>query len=294
MDELTQEQFQREQLALKREINRALKRAEKRHTKEQETLSNCLAWANIHHEALLIQSQLFRLRKGMHEVIVADWENDNRDHLIPLNPLLEPHLEVAKRFKKSRKLRTGIPHHQRILKEIEEEIQRYKSYLEQLETIDSQELLTAFRKQIGFEQTPSSSVKTVSPRLLPFREYLSNTGIAIWVGKSSKGNDAMTFQHAKGSDWWLHVNDFPGSHVVIRVGKNQEPDPESLQDAMQLAIFYSKAKDQGSANVCVTQRKYVSRYGKDRPGTVHISKHRTLFAKLDPVRLKRLQNGPTK
>lgn len=95
---------------------------------------------------------------------------------------------------------------------------------------------------------------------------------------------------ANGRDWWLHVRGCPGSHVIIRLDKNLEPDSETLKDALQLALYYSKARHQGEGEICFTQRKYVSRLGKNKTGLVQISKHQTAWIRLDPVRLQALKD----
>ncbi|WP_162180853.1 NFACT RNA binding domain-containing protein [Candidatus Protochlamydia amoebophila] len=101
------------------------------------------------------------------------------------------------------------------------------------------------------------------------------------MGKNDKGNDWMTFALAKGSDWWLHTQDVPGSHIVIRTKKGQDPDEETLADAMQLALYNSKAKVRQEAEICMTQRKYLSRMGKNQLGKVQISKHRSVWIRFD-------------
>jgi len=57
-----------------------------------------------------------------------------------------------------------------------------------------------------------------------------------------------------------------------------------LQDALQLALHYSKAKNRGEAEVCLTQRKFVSRLKKGKTGQVQISKHKIIFIRFDPKR----------
>jgi predicted ribosome quality control (RQC) complex YloA/Tae2 family protein len=59
---------------------------------------------------------------------------------------------------------------------------------------------------------------------------------------------------------------------------------------MQLALYYSKAREETTADISVTQCKYVSRYGRGHPGKVQISHHKSLVIKKDPARLKRLKD----
>ena len=107
------------------------------------------------------------------------------------------------------------------------------------------------------------------------------------MGKSAKDNDQLTFRYANGSDYWLHARNVPGSHVILRVVKGKEPDAESIKDAMQLALAYSRSPEEGE--ICLTQCKYVARQGREA-GKVHVSKHKVAYAKKDPQRLKRLKS----
>ena len=85
---------------------------------------------------------------------------------------------------------------------------------------------------------------------LAFR-ILSFEGFEILVGKGDAENDTLTFSIADPQDFWLHVVNFAGSHVVVR-------NPDQLADlppivrgyAAQLAAWYSKARgSRGKAEV---------------------------------------------
>lgn len=280
-------EFEAEKLALNHLLNRLLKRAQKWKTGVEKELEQCLKWEEVHHEAELIQSHLYCIKKGMKEALIPDWNDDNKEKRIPLDPLTEPHEQVGILFKKSKKLRKGIPHWQQQLEKAEQETQKYAEFLVRLSTIQSIESLTELKEQLP-TQTAKPPGTTKPLEKLPYREFMTEAGMKLWVGKSAKDNEILTFRYARGLDWWLHVQDFPGSHVILRAAKDQKPDAESLQDALQAALFYSKAKDQGQAEVCLTQCKYVSRQGQKKKGQVYISKREVMHVKWNPVRWKQL------
>jgi len=69
-------------------------------------------------------------------------------------------------------------------------------------------------------------------------------GWEVLVGKRAGDNDELTFRIADSHDFWLHVADYSGSHVVIRNPDDLDaPPPEVLERAAQLAAFYSKAQN---------------------------------------------------
>jgi predicted ribosome quality control (RQC) complex YloA/Tae2 family protein len=279
-----------EKLGLQTVLARKLKRAQRLLKAANQTAQDSLEWEKISHEGLLLQSHFYLLKKGSFEVIVPDWENENKDIHIALDPLLDPKTEIEKRFKKSRKLRRAGEHAQRLIEKAEKEIRDYSQLLTELAVIQSPIDLEGFRKQHNL-QLPGRKAKSSQPpaKSLPYRQFYTAAGLTLWVGKSAKNNDTVTFSCANGSDWWLHVRNFPGSHVILRCGKHQEPDQDSIQDAVQLAIAYSKAKNQGEAEVCLTQCKFVTRYGKGQAGKVQISKHQVIYAQFDQERFQKLK-----
>lgn len=271
-------------------INRELKRAQKRFTNYQQILQECLDWEKVHHDGLLLQANLFRITSKMKEIVVADWSLNGQERVLTLNPLLRPHDQVAALFRRSKKLRKGIVHAQRMLKSAEQSLTQRLEQKHILDAITDPAALFDFLQQEGLIGT--SKRKAPVPRReeppKPYKRYLSEKGVEIWVGKSAKNNDLLTFHYANGRDLWLHARNYPGSHVVVRCQKGQEVDAESLLDAAELAIRFSKANNPGEQEVCLAQVNALTRV-KGSPGKVMLSKHKTLRVNLDNARWQRLQ-----
>lgn len=242
----------------------------------------CLKWPQVYHEAILLQSNLYRIKKGMTEISVEDWEQEGATVVLSLDTQITPQDNVAGRFKESKKLKNGLPRVEEKLLKLETEILLQKDRLEKAQQ------LTNMKELLAFAPPKPPKVAREVIKALPYQEFTSESGIKIWVGKSAKANDKLTFSCAKGSDLWLHAHQFAGSHVVIR---NKEPDDETLMDAMHLALFYSKAKGQSEGEVVVTQCKFVARIGKNSPGKVQLSQHKVKFIKMQPRRLERLSHS---
>ena len=271
-------------------LEKKLKKAEKRVEDRLKNLSACKDWHVVNHEGLLLQANLFRVQKGMREVVVSDWEQDGVERTINLDPLKVPKDIVAAYFRRSKKLKAGQEHAVRLLKKAEEEL---AACLEQKRVLDEAadvESLAAYYKRFG------ESVRAIRPAAVrgkkepakPYYTFVSQAGIEIRVGKSAKDNDKLTFHCSKGLDWWLHAQNYPGSHVVVSFQKGQELDEETLYDAAELALRYSKAKNSGEGEVCLTQVKGLTRV-KGTPGKVMLSKHRILRLILDNKRWMRLK-----
>jgi predicted ribosome quality control (RQC) complex YloA/Tae2 family protein len=123
----------------------------------------------------------------------------------------------------------------------------------------------------------------------PFRHFTSSDGLAIYVGRNARENDELTFGLAKSDDLWLHARGTPGSHVVVRLEKGNDPPPETVRDAATLALLYSDLKKSGKGDIIYTRRKWVKKAKGQAQGAVTVSQEKSVFVALDKTRLARLK-----
>jgi len=83
---------------------------------------------------------------------------------------------------------------------------------------------------------------------------------------------------AKKEDLWLHAKDAPGGHVIIRSQPGREIPDATLEQAAQLAAYYSDSRRSSKVPVDYTLRKNVWKPAKARPGFVLYENFRTLLA----------------
>ena len=107
------------------------------------------------------------------------------------------------------------------------------------------------------------------------REFKSTNGFTILVGQNSRENSHLTLKLAEPSDIFFHVSDFPGSHVILKLGE-ELASREDLMDAACLAAYHSKAKDKKIIKVDYTEKSNVSKPRKAPAGLVELSKFKTL------------------
>ena len=88
---------------------------------------------------------------------------------------------------------------------------------------------------------------------------------------------------------WLHTRDWPGGYVFIRNRKGKSVPLDLLLDAGNLALFYSKGRKSGTADLYYTQVKHLRRAKNAPKGTVLPSNEKNLTVTLDPARLKALE-----
>jgi predicted ribosome quality control (RQC) complex YloA/Tae2 family protein len=111
----------------------------------------------------------------------------------------------------------------------------------------------------------------------------------IIVGRDAAENDALLRRHVKGNDLWLHARDYPGSYVFIKQRSGKSVPLDILLDAGNLAIFYSKGRNNGEGDLFYTPVKYLRR-AKDGPkGLVLPTQEKNLHIKVDEGRLRELE-----
>lgn len=247
-----------------------------RQLSEWETqLDKAHKWEEYFHEGKLLQSRFFEVKKGMHSISIPDWNESMNPKTISLDPFKDPQENLAAIFKKAKKLQKGVPHLEDLVKKKREEIEQLRITMHLAETTTDPLFLQQWLPSP--EKTREKAEIKAYKEALPYKEFSSSTGIPIFVGKNGKANDKLTFQVAHGNDWWLHVSGMSGSHVIIR---HPAPDHATIEEAMALAIEYSKAKNAGEAEVIVTQKKFVSKAPRGKPGQVQISQHKCYYKKI--------------
>ncbi len=110
------------------------------------------------------------------------------------------------------------------------------------------------------------------------RRYDLGNGWEVLVGKSNRGNEVLTLELARPGDIWMHADQAPGSHVVLRHHeKGKEPPRELVLAAASIAAFFSKARGSGKVPVVVTEKRHVRRPRKAPVGTVTVGQHKTVM-----------------
>jgi predicted ribosome quality control (RQC) complex YloA/Tae2 family protein len=239
----------------------------------------------------LIKANLGTIRKGQTNVAVVDYFDDELPNVtIPLDQAKTPQGNMDDYFRKHRK-------HLAAERELRPRIEKGQ---QELETLRQEMTLI----EQGTWQPPDKSIAIARTRALartsgeksrqdqpqgPFRRFTSSDGLAIYVGKNARENDALTFGLAKSDDLWLHARGTPGSHVVVRLEKGNDPPPETIRDAATLALLYSDLRKSGKGDVIYTRRKWVKKAKGQASGAVIVTQEKSLHVSLEKKRLDALK-----
>lgn len=135
------------------------------------------------------------------------------------------------------------------------------------------------------DSAPKQKTKKTHPGL----DYTVN-GWYILVGRDANENDELLRRHVKGADMWLHTRDCPGGYVFIKYRAGKTIPLDILLDAGNLAVYFSKARKNGKADLYYTQVKHLRRAKNGPKGLVLPTQEKNLSVTLDPARLKRLES----
>lgn len=126
------------------------------------------------------------------------------------------------------------------------------------------------------------------PRKLHPRRYRSVDGLEIWVGRSDEANDVLSTRLARGKDLFFHLDGAPGSHVVLRTEGRDDVPAESVLDACELAVHFSKQKNAGRADVHVVPIKNVKKPKGAKRGLVYVTGGKSVHLRRESARLERV------
>lgn len=113
-------------------------------------------------------------------------------------------------------------------------------------------------------------------------------GWTIIVGRTANENDELLRHTVKGQDMWLHTRDYAGGYVFIKGKKNKTVPLDILLYAGNLAVYHSKARKNGQADLYYTQVKYLRRAKNGPKGLVLPTNEKNLFIKIDDAMMRKL------
>jgi predicted ribosome quality control (RQC) complex YloA/Tae2 family protein len=232
----------------------------------------------------LITSNLHVAAKGDQWLRVEDFFHDNAPLAIELSRELSPSQNAEKYYERHRKARLGRAKVEQEIARLEKTLARIRRQRGALsEDADTLSLVRAARsaaqarKPLASEDTPGLVFS--SP---PFR---------ILVGRTAAENDELLRTKVRGSDWWFHARDWPGAYVFVKAQAGKSLPLETMLDAGNLAVHFSRGKSAGTADVYYTRVKYLRRAKGARKGTVLPTQEKNLRIRLDPERIERLKAG---
>lgn len=236
----------------------------------------------------LLTANIYAVPQGVTTFKTIDYyEEDMPEIEIAIDPAKTPAENAQKYFAKYNKAKRTLAALEVQEKQNEEELLYLESVLNALDSAKEDADVSEIRTELaesGFVRRQVQKKGQQKPKKAKPMRYISSDGYEILVGKSNLQNDELTLRVAEPTDLWMHTKDIPGSHVIIRTNGQSEVPETTMEEAANLAAFYSKAKNSSMVPVDYTQRKNVKKPNGAKPGMVIYLTNKTIYITPDENR----------
>jgi predicted ribosome quality control (RQC) complex YloA/Tae2 family protein len=208
---------------------------------------------------------------------------------VPLDSRLTPSENAERLFRRYRKLRDAQKRLPALLAATDEEIARLEEagVFARLATseADLRDLRTGIldpdpssapAPQPGRRGRGTKAKSKLKKRRGPARYSLDS--YSALVGRSARENEELTFRLARRDDLWLHARERTGAHVVLQSAGSPAP-PEVVEQAGQLAAYFSDGRSENRVDVDVTLVRNVRKIPGGAPGRVTYRNFDTLHVR---------------
>ena len=267
---------------LKRLISQNIERCVKKKDIQQKTLKDIENRDTLKLYGELITSNIYAIKKGMTKVKLNNFYSENFEEIeIRLDPNLTPAENAQKYFKKYNKEKRTFIALQDQIKQNNEELLYLESVLSSVSSCTDEYDIKEIRAELseqGFlkRQKNSKNNKQKSSKRAKPLHYISSDGFHIYVGKNNTQNDELTLRFSKPLDMWFHTKDIAGSHVIV-VSEGKEIPNSTLNEAANLAAYYSKATNSSLVPVDYTPKKFIKKPNGAKPGMVIYETNKTAY-----------------
>jgi len=186
----------------------------------------------------LLKANYHLLKRGMKSVKLINYFSPENEKIeIELEPAKNPQENIAKYFKKAKKLERG---RKQILNRIDvtnAELEAIDKKCHLQSTIfDVCELKKLLPKKKKKQSTKNVNCNQQKMSIAKIKYFISSDNFDILVGKNAKENDYLTVRLANGNDMWLHTRNRPGAHVVIRAQRAKDFPKNTLIEAARIFL----------------------------------------------------------
>lgn len=239
----------------------------------------------------ILNANLYSVKPGMTSVKLPNYYENNALIEIKLDPALSPAKNAQRYFVKYKKLRDSIRHINEQIKITNSNLNYFDSIqtaIDNAEPDDIDQIQDELISQ-GYikRQDKNKKRKTKKISEKSINRFKLTSGKVVLVGKNNYQNDWLTFKKADKSDYWFHVKNMPGSHVILQDSDLSEQD---IKEAAEIAAYFSKARDSAHVQVDYVLDKRVKKPNGAKPGFVIYTGQNSIEVtpKQDDVESKRI------
>lgn len=230
------------------------------------------------------------LLAGLHQAVPVEggavevpdpYDPEGRTVRLPIDPRRDVAGNAERYFQEARKAGKRIKETEDRMRRLADEILYLETLEVAVEEVQGTEALDALSTEmeetgIVSPRSPAAGKKKRPEKPLGPRRFPGSGGAVILAGRSARSNEELTFDIARPDELWFHAAGVAGAHVVLREPTGGEPSSEQIEEAAAVAAYYSKSRASAAVEVAYTPRRNVRKIPGAPPGTVRLSRFRSV------------------
>ena len=238
----------------------------------------------------------------MTKVMLTDYYSPDTPLVeVPLDSRYTPAQNAQMYYKRYNKAKSAQIMLASQLKEAQKELDYIDTVFESLAKAQNSVDLDQIRAELsmtGYAKKLENMQKSMGKSKSDFRQamkkqyspmrFVTSSGYEVLCGKNNLQNDYITTSLASKDDYWFHIKNAPGSHVIMRCGKN-EPESEDFTQCAIIAAYFSSQRGLPQAPVDYTRIRNVKKPSGSKPGFVIYETNYTAYVTADEQLIQRLK-----
>ncbi len=287
------------------DVLRLLTNASTRITKkvalQRESLAECDNKEHFKRMGDIITANIYLLKKGMREAELVDYYDESVPTVnIKLDERLTPSQNAQFYYKKYNKLKSAEVMLTKQIEDAERELSYIDTIFDSLTKAETEADLSQIRAELmqaGYGKTLDNLRRSMTRTKKEYKNALKKDykplkfivdGYEVLCGKNNLQNDYITTEVGDKEDYWFHVKNAPGSHVLLRCGK-EEPEAEVFTKCAMIAAYYSSRKETPQVSVDYTKIRYIKKPSGSKPGFVVYDTNFSCYVTADEELVERMK-----
>ena len=287
------ERMRQKTQALRKTLTNLHNRTARKLANQQKELEATFDREHLRRLGDIVTANLHVISRGQARLTAVDFYDPEMKEIdIPLNPAISPQQNATKFYKDYQKAKTAEKVLTEQIAKGESELSYLASVLDELSRVESERDMQDIRQELtegGYLRETGQKKKMKLPASKPM-VFRSSDGFEILVGRNNRQNDLLTCKLAQKQDIWLHTQKIHGSHVIIACAPETPPD-RTVTEAMQLAVYFSQAREGQNVPVDYTRVKNVKKPAGAKPGMVIYDHYSTAVVTPDAALAEKLREG---
>ncbi|MCI5744856.1 MAG: NFACT family protein [Erysipelotrichaceae bacterium] len=271
---------------LEKFVNRELKKCKSKIEKLQIELLNAKS-ANIYKYYGDLLLTYMQGKKIYDDVVCVLDEEKNEEVRIPFDRKYNVYANASMYYKKYQKSKVATVKIGEQIQILSDQIEYFNTLHFQLINADAiivSQINEELEEQGYFRKIKTQNKKNKTGKKKVYRPLaIKYHDTMIYVGLNNLQNEYLTFSMAKKTHMFFHIQQGPGSHVVV-FSDNITDDIKMM--AANIAAYYSSYKDSSTVAVNYTLIKNIKKIPGGKPGKVIINNQKTVYVDPDYLLFK--------